>query len=905
MIARNVEAIIGHCLKSIVPFVDEVVVVDTGSTDKTKETILGCCPHAKILDYTPETHPNGFLLDVAETWKEKLPGPWSGKHMLANFGEARQIALDACTSDYAIWMDSDDVLTNGDKLRDVVASMKKEGYEAAMVKYDYETDDDGNVVMTLIRERIIRRRKEIVWCQPIHEVICPTFHQVAVNDIVITHRRRQYGLQPEFHLRNLKVLLHWFEGKKEEDVDPRMLFYLAMEETWLRPEEALRHYALYCEKSGSEAERAKAHVYAGRIHEMKKPPALGAAFAEYAQATLDAPYDPDPFFNAARVAYFMKRYSKCIELTEKGFAATKDTSGRVNIFQFNPLERSYQPHVYYAFSLHTEGRLKEALDVCNEGLKWCPTEPHLLGTKEVLEHYFEDQKKKEEQPVNPGTISLAVHRAEPLEEYPKEVPTDVTSYFAMLFWKKILVHGGGVGYVQAEKFLQILPEGILFNSKKQEMLDFLREKRKILLPSEKVESKDEIDTSEIKQWFSSMGAYNRLPVAQGKLDIVFHLGPSWERWSPKTVETTGIGGSEIAVINMAKELVARGHRVTVLNDCAELAGIYDGVYYIDYQRAANEIERYACDVFISSRQPHILDLPWKYKLSILWVHDTHVGQPSTTLSGQLFHYDRFFCLSAWHKKFFNETYPFLHESSILQTRNGIDTKRFSAGLFKEIPKEGNRLIYSSSPDRGLETLLKLMPAIRAIVPDVQLHIYYGFANWRKMAESSKRTDWLDLISKFESILDEGHRRGELVFHGRVNQDELAKAFMASKVWAYPTWFHETSCVTAMEAQAAGCVPVTTSLAALRETVKYGVLINPPNDTEAYSRSFVDSVVDLLTDDSYDSHSSFTTRRSLAIPAREHAMKNLSWSQVADDWLKIFEEALAQKSESPLPAFGDF
>ena len=890
MIVRNVEAIIVPCLNSIIPFVDEVVIVDTGSTDSTKNKILIFCPKAKILDYTPETHPTSFLLDVAETWEEKLPGPWSGKHMLANFGEARQMALDACTSDYAIWLDSDDVLVGGDKLRDVVKTMASEGHEAAMVRYDYETDDDGHVVMTLIRERIVKRRKEVVWCQPIHEVICPTFSQVMVTDIVVTHRRRQYGLHPEFHLRNLKVLLNWLRDKDENDIDPRMLFYLAMEETWLRPEAALRHYQIYCDKSGSEAERAKAHVYAGRIHEMLKPPNLGAAFAEYAQATLDAPYDPDPFFNAARIAYYQKRYEKCIELTERGFAASKDANGRVNIFQYNPLERSYQPHVYYAFSLHMAGRFKEALDSCNEGLKWCPTEPHLIGTKEVLDKYFEEQKKKEaDKPANAGTVALSVHRAEPLDAHPRDVPADVTSYFAMLFWKKILVQRENGGYQEAEDFLNLLPDGVLFQTKKKEMLDFLREKRKIN-PS----PTEELSAIVVGE---KLAAYNRLPVAPGKLDIVFHLGPSWERWSPKSVEQTGIGGSEIAVINMANELASRGHRVTVLNDCAELAGVYDGVNYIDYQQAAEEINRYACDVFISSRQPHILDLPWKYKLSILWVHDTHVGQPSTKLSSQLFHFDRFFCLSAWHKLFFNQTYPFLHESSILQTRNGINTGRFSPALFKEPPKEGNRLIYSSSPDRGLETLLKLMPAIRARVPDVKLHIYYGFANWRKMAESAKRRDWLDLISKFEAMLDEGHRRGELVFHGRVNQAELAEAFLASKVWAYPTWFHETSCVTAMEAQAAGCVPVTTNLAALRETVKHGVLLNPPNDTETYARDFVDYVVNLLTDDLY--------RSSLADLARKYALDNLDWSRVAEEWLRIFRIALTEKAESPLPAFGEF
>lgn len=890
MIVRNVEAFLGQCLKSVVPFVDEVIVVDTGSTDRTREVILANAAGAEILEYSPTTHPQSFIKDSPETWPEKLPGPWSGKDILANFGEARQLGLAACKSDYVIWLDSDDVLVNGENLRKVVQMLEDSGHETAMVRYDYETDNDGNVVMTLMRERIVKRRPEVVWCQPIHEVMCPTFGQIAVSEISVSHRRRQYNLPPEIHLRNLKVLLHWFNDKDEEAIDPRMLFYLAIEETWLRPEKALEHYRIYCEKSGSEAERAKAHIYAGRIYETMRPkPNLGAAFAEYAQATLDAPYDPDPFFNAARIAYFLKRWDKCIELTERGFEAGKNISGRVHIFQFNPLQRAYEPHVYYAFSLHTVGRLKEALDVCNEGLKWCPTEPHLLGTKETLEKWFAEEKKRESLQISNTTpIRLSVHQAEPLDVYPMEISTDVTNYFAVLFWKRILVQNNGVvGYEMAQKYLSVLPDGALFETKKKEMAEFLSERRKINAPPSHKTEDEKIEVT-------SPLPLKRTSVQPGKLDIVFHVGPSWERWSPKTAKDHGIGGSETAVICLSRELALLGHRVTVLSDCGNMAGIYNGVYFIDYQKAEMDIGSYACDVFISSRQAYVLDKPWQFKLSILWVHDIHVGQPTQILTAQLFHFDRFFCLSEWHKNFFcKDTYPFLHPRTIIQTRNGIDTSRFA----KTPVKEGNRLIYSSSPDRGLEVLLKVLPAIRAQVPDVKLHVYYGFETWRKMAESAKRSDWLDRIAFFEKELNEGHRRGDLVFHGRVNQTELAEAFSVSKVWSYPTWFSETSCISAMEAQAAGCVPVTTNLAALGETVKHGILIDPPNTSPEYQKIFVESVVKLLTDDNL--------RESKAKAARHYALNNCDWSLVAVEWLAICEECLRQKEESPLPAFGEF
>lgn len=912
MIVRNVEAIISKCLASVIDHhaVDEVIIVDTGSTDKTLQILETKVPWAKILHYNPTTHPQSFLLDAPETWwEEKLPGPWTGKQILANFGEARQLGMNACKSDYVMWLDSDDVLTHGEKLRDVVRTMAAEGHETAMVKYDYETDDTGQVVMTLIRERIVKRRPEVVWCQPIHEVLCPTFNQIAVSDIIVTHQRRQYGLPAEFNLRNLKVLLHWFRGKKEEDVDPRMLFYLAMEETWLRPDDALRHYRIYCEKSGSEAERAKAHVYAGRIHELKKEngvsvPNYGAAFSEYAQATLDASYDPDPWFNAARIAYYQKRYDKCVELTEKGYEANSGKHGRVNIFQYNPVDRDFEPLIYYSISLQFLGRYREALDACNKGLAWRPDDPHLLGNKQTLDAYFAAQEKANEgegQIVKSDLMNLTVHQTEPLDVYPQDVPQNVTSYFAMNTWKKILVQGGEEGYRSAETYLNLLPKGILFNSKKKEMLEFLKDKKRIQPP---LLAPLPADTGAEKTETSSLTFPSdiRSPVKSGKLDIIFHVGASWEHWSPKTVEKTGIGGSETAVICMAKELATLGHRVTVLSDCAEKAGVYDGVYYIDYQRAETQMTKFDCDVFISSRQPWVLDKPWKFRLSILWVHDTHVGQPSLKLSEQLFNFDRFFCLSRWHRNFFyKETYPFLSSDRVIQTRNGLDTSRFTQNqpvlFFDPIQKKGNRMIYSSSPDRGLETLIKLLPRIRQQVPDAKLHVYYGFDTWRKMAESARRRDWLEEITRFQGLIDGAARAGDLEFHGRVNQNELAQAFLDSKVWAYPSAFHETSCISALEAQAAGCVPVTTRLAALPETVHHGILLDPPNTTTEYCNLFVENIVKLLTDEDY--------RQSLAVPARAETLQHSDWRIIANEWERIFQMALQEKIESPLPAFGDF
>jgi glycosyltransferase involved in cell wall biosynthesis len=109
-------------------------------------------------------------------------------------------------------------------------------------------------------------------------------------------------------------------------------------------------------------------------------------------------------------------------------------------------------------------------------------------------------------------------------------------------------------------------------------------------------------------------------------------------------------------------------------------------------------------------------------------------------------------------------------------------------------------------------------------------------------------------------------------------------------------FTETHCITAIEAQAAGCVPVTTYLAALPETVKFGTLLQPPNTSREYVDSFVKEVVTFLKDED--------KRRSVADPGRAYAIANCGWDGVAREWATMFEEELSRKAENPLPLAGD-
>jgi len=265
------------------------------------------------------------------------------------------------------------------------------------------------------------------------------------------------------------------------------------------------------------------------------------------------------------------------------------------------------------------------------------------------------------------------------------------------------------------------------------------------------------------------------------MKIVIWTGPAWETWGPGSLKT-GLGGSEIAAIHMSAELARWGHEVAIIGQVTPCE--WEGVKFCDHRLFGPGT--IGCDVFISSRMLDALQrLKPDAKLTALWCHDIHVGDD---WQGRMRQYDLVLCLSQWAKKVLSNYYNDVPKDKFILTRNGIDPRLF----LREPKKAGCRAIYSSSPDRGLDHLLNYWPRIRAIRPDAELHVYYGFETWQAMATQRKNAYAQSQIDFFKTKLAQLSDQG-VVSHGRVGQVELAKAYLGASLWLYPTNFLETSC----------------------------------------------------------------------------------------------------------------
>ena len=356
------------------------------------------------------------------------------------------------------------------------------------------------------------------------------------------------------------------------------------------------------------------------------------------------------------------------------------------------------------------------------------------------------------------------------------------------------------------------------------------------------------------------GLQNTIKDQEVNYDFVFYTGNS-AAFDGNELEKRGVGGSETSIIYMAKEMARRGYKTAVYCNCQN-EGIYDSVIYKHFEKIR---ELNHARIFISVRDTKILTERPPADKVILWTHDM-ADSPAWSMIYEAYRakgFDKIFVLSQFHKRVAMYRFPGIPEFKYYVTSDGINLDHFINS--ENIEKNKNILLYSSTPFRGLDTLLTIFPKIKEKVPNAELHIYSGMQTY--LVNDNPYKDLYDKLLKIDGV-----KRFE-----PIKQEELARKHKESYIHVYPSTFPETCCMTVMEAISAGTPIVASHYAALIETVKdCGILIDGDPHTEEYQNKFVDAVVKLMTDEN-----EWNKYHQKCIEKRE----SLSWTKVADDWVK--------------------
>lgn len=381
-----------------------------------------------------------------------------------------------------------------------------------------------------------------------------------------------------------------------------------------------------------------------------------------------------------------------------------------------------------------------------------------------------------------------------------------------------------------------------------------------------------------------------------KKKVIIYSGPSWERWGPDSL-LKGIGGSESCQIYLAEALADLGYDVVSICDFNSLNGSLKeyipkkGRLVWDHMDNFDKYVNKEHDIFISVRQP-ILPFEPKAKKKILWSHDIWYGDH---VRPYLQNFNVHVLLSPWHKSYWvNDLGLKCLENKIYIIPDGVIDVIMPDYIKSRKPKNSNvlKLIYSSSPDRGLDVLLSMYEDLHKNLSKtkckLQLHIYYGFYNLLEYSKDrdKERYDWgKKLIERIESLKNIG-----VVNHDRVGKAELMQGFMDADMWVYPTYFYETFCITALEAMMTGCLPIYMNLAALDTTIpKY----NPHIDGNINAPGNYDKFKDLF----FENVELYMQDRNLYVRtllSNKNYAKSFVWNNISMRWDDLFMQLLKGK-----------
>ncbi len=349
---------------------------------------------------------------------------------------------------------------------------------------------------------------------------------------------------------------------------------------------------------------------------------------------------------------------------------------------------------------------------------------------------------------------------------------------------------------------------------------------------------------------------------------------------PGTILARGLGGSESALIHLARELAAIGHTVHVFCDC-DAPGEYDGVIYRNVSELRTFFQVSSLDLFVSIRIPEVLAEPIPTRLKWLWTGDSFDQSHIQALHdpSRIDSIDRIVTVSDWQAESYQRHFN-IPEEKFYVSRNGFHSPFFEGPVSFD---RSHKLVYSSTPFRGLDVLLDLFPKIRREVPDAELLIFSSMSVYGVSREEDEK--------EYGALYRKAEQPGVKLI-GAIPQDRLAKELMQSALMAYPNHFAETSCIAAIEAQAAGNPVVTTALGGLNETVqdkKTGILIPGDSRSREYGNRFVREIVHLLRDRK--------KWRRFSQQARERAFQVYRWEVIANEWSSELDRELSETSKT--------
>jgi len=265
------------------------------------------------------------------------------------------------------------------------------------------------------------------------------------------------------------------------------------------------------------------------------------------------------------------------------------------------------------------------------------------------------------------------------------------------------------------------------------------------------------------------------------------------------------------------------------------------------------------------------DLIEKEKINVLWMHHFVNQKEASNLNSKDFinKLDWIVYNSNWNLE--KHIYQFkVPESKCIVIKNAIEKIGF-----EEKPKDKINLIYHTTPWRGLVHLLKIFKNLN--LTNVELNVCSSTIIYGKKFDS--------VVGKtYKNLFDECRNTKNVNYLSFLDNKKIISLLKRMHIFSYPSVWHETSCISAIEAMAAGCEVVTTNLGALYETCSpFATFVNFDrnfdNLEKRYSKILLKSIENYWSDEN----------QKILKLQRESINSKYSWDVRSNEWKNFFDE----------------
>jgi len=399
------------------------------------------------------------------------------------------------------------------------------------------------------------------------------------------------------------------------------------------------------------------------------------------------------------------------------------------------------------------------------------------------------------------------------------------------------------------------------------------------------------------------------------MKIIFYRGDYPKQFNTETFKSDSVGGTEFAAGYLAKEL-AKKHNVYFICQTPKQAKI-DRIHWVPIQKprssnlksAFRKIGLADLLILVGGLSNPLDFLRPQIKKTILWANGLSL-KPNTIKHLLENRIDKVVCMTKYArdavlhntikrlpgkvriKHFFSKKLKNDLQSKFSFIYNGINLKLFEK--YGQIAKKPFKILYVGvfNQQKNPDKILAAFPEIKKRLPRAELHMCGSIKQYKKEG-GDKTTGYFDGDDFFERIKTYIYKKGGEMRPGVYLRGGLAperltyEMISASLVVVNPkVGNQESSCISALEAQAAGTAVLGGGASALCETIQHkntGVVFEKQENLAPW-------VIKMLQNPK--------KIKKMGQRGRKRALAGFSWQILAREWEELIRAVLANKNYVP-------